>query len=494
LILSAPGAAVPSFLAGLNLTCSDAGPITPSTFLCVDGVQPGGFTCRACRGDTDVPLAISQPGSDNAPNLFDALTAEVHTDTAYAATPGQAMTTFNLGDICPLRLGAGGCGAGGVLTSDLAGRGVLAAATSWAGAVALQAGVEDDIIYVLVVLLPPGGAGGGAPGGGILSFPSYAARNALPMVARSEGMLAYILATAPDGPGATNWQLLPPPWDGTDADWAEAGPLVLQHGGNQVAARGTINLIDGANVTMVVADDPPNDRANVTISATGGGGDFAAPAFTAFAIAGVTGPLEVGATVPAGPYTANWATSNPANITPDSLVISDQTASTVLANGLADTGSAPVALSAISHATPTDHVWTIAGVDTEGGGFSRTYVVSWFYAVWTGDSAATTLDSNGVLGLAHKDLKAAAPGTYPISGANYKYLAYPDAMGDVVAIADADGNVPVALAVTPPYTNTTASGLTYAIVPVTNAFGIGINYRVYRTMNIIGGPLTLRVS
>jgi hypothetical protein len=46
----------------------------------------------------------------------------------------------------------------------------------------------------------------------------------------------------------------------------------IMKGGASIGTRKTINLIEGTGVTMTVADDSGNDRVNVTINASGGGG------------------------------------------------------------------------------------------------------------------------------------------------------------------------------------------------------------------------------
>lgn len=46
----------------------------------------------------------------------------------------------------------------------------------------------------------------------------------------------------------------------------------LLHNGTLVSTRDQVNLIDGSNVTLTVADDSTDDRANVTIAASGGSG------------------------------------------------------------------------------------------------------------------------------------------------------------------------------------------------------------------------------
>ena len=46
----------------------------------------------------------------------------------------------------------------------------------------------------------------------------------------------------------------------------------VQKAGALVGVRTAVNLIQGANVTLTVADDAPNDRVNVTVAASGSGG------------------------------------------------------------------------------------------------------------------------------------------------------------------------------------------------------------------------------
>jgi hypothetical protein len=51
-----------------------------------------------------------------------------------------------------------------------------------------------------------------------------------------------------------------------------SGKLRVRKAGVLVGQRPAVNLIEGANVTLTMADDAANDRVNVTIAASGGGG------------------------------------------------------------------------------------------------------------------------------------------------------------------------------------------------------------------------------
>ena len=44
---------------------------------------------------------------------------------------------------------------------------------------------------------------------------------------------------------------------------------IIRKAGTLIGVRRTINLIEGTNVTLIVADDVANDRVNVTINASG---------------------------------------------------------------------------------------------------------------------------------------------------------------------------------------------------------------------------------
>jgi len=46
---------------------------------------------------------------------------------------------------------------------------------------------------------------------------------------------------------------------------------IIRKAGTLIGIRRTLNLIEGTNVTLTVADDSVNDRINITIAATGGG-------------------------------------------------------------------------------------------------------------------------------------------------------------------------------------------------------------------------------
>lgn len=150
---------MPSYLQVPELTCSPAGPIGVSSFICLDGIYGSSaagdiYQARLATGTGDVPIGISQIGTDVPPNLFNTLSGGTLNPPSYAAQPGEPVgQVFGIGDIAPLVLGSGGASAGALLTWDASGHGVMTGIGSGVrfGAVALHPGNAADIINVLVM-------------------------------------------------------------------------------------------------------------------------------------------------------------------------------------------------------------------------------------------------------------------------------------------------------------------------------------------------------
>ncbi len=224
---------------------------------------------------------------------------------------------------------------------------------------------------------------------------------------------------------------------------------------------------------------------------------YASPAFTSFLIVGQATTIEVGATIAAGSKTFTWTTSNSANVAADSISITDTTASTVLASGLANDGTEDIVITDITLTDAGDQVWTIDGVNTNAIGFSRTFTVSWEWKVYAGISASVVLDETEIKALSDfNGLQSGFAGTYNYSATGYKYFAYPDEMGDVAVFRDPSTGFLIAMAQVTDnaaYSNI-ANGYYYALVSVTNANGITTDYRLYRSQNVLGGTISFAIS
>jgi hypothetical protein len=228
------------------------------------------------------------------------------------------------------------------------------------------------------------------------------------------------------------------------------------------------------------------------------GASSTTPAFTAFAITGQATSIEVGATISSGNQTFTWTTSNSGSVLANSISIVDTTASTTLASGLANSGSDVINFaSGITNNSPASQVWTINGQSTALATFSRTFTVNWLWRVYAGTNSSGTLTANQIKALSDSSgLQSSFPATYSLSAANYKYLSYPDSMGNVASFVDANTGFPISMATSADdasYSNT-ANGWSYALVSVTNANSVATNYRVYRSQYPLGGSLSMRVT
>jgi hypothetical protein len=224
---------------------------------------------------------------------------------------------------------------------------------------------------------------------------------------------------------------------------------------------------------------------------------YQAPAFTAFAISGQATTLEVGATIAAGSKTFTWTISNSGNVAANSISITDVTTSTVLGSGLANNGSAALAIGAITSNVPATHTWSVSGKDVQNTSFSRNFVVNWFWRVYAGVSNNPTVTGSDILAFGVSSLQSTAGGTYALTSGGYKYFCVPTSFVQPTSFKDQSTgfNVPMAdTTANAAYSNVNSSGINYAIVSVPNSLGVTTNYAVYRSYNQLGSTLNLVVS
>lgn len=221
------------------------------------------------------------------------------------------------------------------------------------------------------------------------------------------------------------------------------------------------------------------------------------PAFTSFGFSGVASILEVGDSVPQN-VTATWGTTNAANVVANSIKISDISLGYDIATGLANDGSEAISQTgAVTKITATTHLYRIYGTNTQSGTFSRDLSFAWRWRQYWGNSANTTLTEAQIEALANSPLASSIAGTYAMAAGGYKYICMADSVaGQINLVKDGLGwVVPMATSADDPaYANIDGGGYSYALVSVTNAFGVTTNYRVYRTKNSMGGAITLIVT
>ena len=223
---------------------------------------------------------------------------------------------------------------------------------------------------------------------------------------------------------------------------------------------------------------------------------YQAPVWNAFAISGQTTPLEVGATIAAN-RTFTWSSTNFANINGGSINLIDVTGSGLIASSLSY-GGTPYAATypAITQTSPITHTFRIQGTNTQSNIFTLDYNVTWAWKLYYGTGVATTLTEAGIQSLASSALATNKNGNYSFAAGNYKYFAWADSLGSPTAINGFfSGGFPVAMAgASEGYNNTDSNGWNYDAVNVTNTFGITTTYRVYRTLNVLGGAINITVS
>lgn len=314
------------------------------------------------------------------------------------------------------------------------------------------------------------------------------------------------------------WQLLP---DGTGA--FPAGPAfafqtIISNPGNDLTlwSDGT-DLFFGATMLGGGGSTPTYTNATPTPDALGGipaGSTFVAqtmqqmfdallypyqtPSFGSFAITGETSPLEVGDSIAAS-VTFTWTTTNPTNIPANSIDIMDVTLGVPLAVGLANDGTqlvnqgAPVTNSAVA-----SHVYEIESTDTQSDPFSRTLTFNWRWRAFWGVGSFVVPTEAQIEALATNGLTSVIAGTYVMGAGNYKYICVSNAIGGQINdVKDSATLLSVPMATTADnaaYSNVDGGGTSYALVSVTNGFGVTNNYRVYRTANSLGSSITLLVT
>lgn len=207
---------------------------------------------------------------------------------------------------------------------------------------------------------------------------------------------------------------------------------------------------------------------------------YQTPVFSSFT-SSMSTPIEVGGTIPAGSVTFLWNTTNSSNIAANSIKIDDITAGNTLASGLANTGTTAISISAITNVMATSHQWKITATNTKGAFLSRTLNVYWQWKIYYGESALTDLTETDVEALRVGTLAANVSGNYSFNAGEYKWICYPTSFGLKTTFKDASTNFDVAM----------QPALTKSI---TNSQGVSTNYYCHRTVNKLGGSITIAIS
>ena len=261
------------------------------------------------------------------------------------------------------------------------------------------------------------------------------------------------------------------------------------------------SIYDGDSPTTITVENIPSgtDITGYTYDALFENiyAPYVAPTFNSFSIS-QSNPIEVGAVI-SGLKSFSWSFITPTNVSANSVSVLDVTSNTTLQSGISNSSPQNVNIGSVQKTTATYNQWKANAIDTKGNVLqSDLATVYWFWKVYYGISANTTLNESQIeslTGLLAQNQFA----DYSFSASNYKYICYPDSFGSPTAstgFKDTSTNLVVSMADSSDnafYSNT-ENGWSYGLVNVTNAQGIATNYRVYRTKNILGGTITIRVS
>lgn len=208
---------------------------------------------------------------------------------------------------------------------------------------------------------------------------------------------------------------------------------------------------------------------------------YQSPAFSSFLMTGVT-DVEVGTNLE-GVKTFTWATTNSSNVAASSISITDVTGGTgVIESSLANTGSKTHTFpSPTTRNTAGTYRFTITGTNTQSASFTRNLDLNFYWKVYYGESAETSLNEAQIEALRVGGLQAAFAATYAFSASNYKYLCFPTALGAVSSFKDAATGLDV------PFESPST-------VSVTNSKGVTTNYYVYRSTNVLGAAINIIVA
>jgi len=219
---------------------------------------------------------------------------------------------------------------------------------------------------------------------------------------------------------------------------------------------------------------------------------YQAPAFSSLSL-GISSPKEVGYDITTS-QTFTWGTTNPSNISANTISIAGYNLTTL--TGLANDGSEPVTFTGVvtrsSGDGPGTRSWTIQGTNSNGGTFNTSLSIQWDWRMYVGTSTNIILTEAQIEALAnYNSVKNGFTGTFNLSAGGYKYFCFANAYGSASSFTDTSNNLNVAMYAG--YGNT-ANGFSYDLVSVTNVEGETTTYKVYRTLNQLGGSINIAVT
>lgn len=223
------------------------------------------------------------------------------------------------------------------------------------------------------------------------------------------------------------------------------------------------------------------------------------PAFTQFYIDGVGVDLEIGNGFPVLPNTTEtfkWTISNPATLSGNSISITGY--NLIPLSNLSNDGEE---IGTFTATVTRDNVgtrsWTISAKNNLKSTFSRNFTVTWNWMWYWGSSDNIILNETEIKNLDDSELISSYLGTFQFDATptnTYKYICFAnDANYTPGPISFIDEFTGFGIAMNGDYDNI-ENGISYALTGVTNSYGKNINYRIYRTREMMSGDINIIVS
>jgi hypothetical protein len=222
------------------------------------------------------------------------------------------------------------------------------------------------------------------------------------------------------------------------------------------------------------------------------------PTITSLAASGPSlfTPKEVGDSLIPGNYTFTWNTSFGGNVVNPTTFIKQYspTSSVTLISGTSNSGNITIGLTGgISLSSPGSYFYKVGFTRTNGTTEIESLEIPWYYKSFYGTSTYSVLDPTSFQNLSSSKLGSVSTGLYDLPKgitASYKYFALPDAFPNIEGIsylglpfitADSDDG----------YTLNAGSFFgNYKLLTIINAFGVSVDYRIYRSKNTLGATLS----
>ena len=198
----------------------------------------------------------------------------------------------------------------------------------------------------------------------------------------------------------------------------------------------------------------------------------------------------------------NWAILNQSYVKPNSIKIYNVTSGNVVisipSSGITGTTTTITGLTNTQKTSQTTHTWRALATKTNNSTFYKDFTVGWYWRRMYGVSSAETISTSNEINAFSGTgaLATTMATTYIMNGAGYKYFFVPGTFAHPTLIKDQATQLAISMADSTdnPFFSGASGTYRYGTVAVTNQFGIALNYRVYRTRNLLNGNITITVS